>query len=97
MHENGINFLLVETNNNKLVGVITEEDLLDRVSSKSFDSTIKNNITKVKKVNYNEDYKKIISLMKKQNYLFVYEKNVFYGVINKTDILWYLKKKETNA
>ena len=97
MHENGINFLLVENNNNKLVGVITEEDLLDRVSSKSFNSTIKNNITKVKKVNYNEDYKKIINLMKKQNYLFVYEKNVFYGVINKTDILWYLRKKETNA
>ena len=26
-----------------------------------------------------------------------YKNNSFYGVINKTDILWYLKKKENNA
>ena len=33
----------------------------------------------------------------KEKYLFVYKNNSFYGVINKTDILWYLKKKENNA
>ena len=33
----------------------------------------------------------------KEKYLFVYKNKFFYGVINKTDILWYLKKKENNA
>ncbi len=97
MHENGTNFLLVENNRKKLMGVITEDSLLNKVSQSSFEDTIKNSITKVKKIDHNFDLIKAINIIKKKEYLFVYEKNDFYGVINKTDILWYLRKKELNA
>ncbi len=97
MHENGISFLLVETDKKKLAGIITENNLLEKVSTSSFKSSIKKNITKVKKVKHNLSFNKLVNLIKKENYLFVYDKNLFYGVINKTDVLWYLKKKEINA
>jgi cystathionine beta-synthase len=96
MHENNISFLLVETNKKKLVGVITEHNLLEKVSKGSFKDIIKGNITKVKKISLDFDLTKLVSLIKRENYLFVFDKNNFYGVINKTDVLWYLKKKENN-
>ena len=40
---------------------------------------------------------KFVLALKKEKYLFVYENNIFYGVINNTDVLWYLKKKENYA
>ena len=79
------------------MGIITESSLLEVVSRNSFKETVKNNITKVKKIDYQFDLKKIVNLTMKEKYLFVYKNNSFYGVINKTDILWYLKKKENNA
>ncbi|MAH88734.1 MAG: cystathionine beta-synthase [Pelagibacterales bacterium] len=97
MHENALNFILVESDKKKLLGIITEQNLLEEVSKTSFKSIIKNRITKVKKVDYQFSLKKIVSLIKKEKYLFVYESNSFYGVINKTDVLWYLKKKENNV
>ena len=97
MHENSINFLLVENDEKKIMGIITESSLLEVVSKNSFKETVKNNITKVKKIDYQFDLKKIVNLIMKEKYLFVYKNNSFYGVINKTDILWYLKKKENNA
>ena len=81
----------------KIMGIITESSLLEVVSRTSFKETVKNNITKVKKIDYQFDLKKIVKLIMKEKYLFVYKNNFFYGVINKTDILWYLKKKENNA
>ena len=97
MHENSINFLLVENDDKKIMGIITESSLLEVVSRKSFKETVKNNITKVKKIDYQFDLNKIVNLIMKEKYLFIYKNNSFYGVINKTDILWYLKKKENNA
>ena len=97
MHENGLNFLLVQADNKKILGVITESSLLNKVSKTSFKSKIKNIITKVRKVDCNYDLIKTVELIKKEEYLFIYENDNFYGVINKTDILWYLKKKENNA
>ena len=97
MHENSINFLLVENDEKKIMGIITESSILEIVSRNSFKETVKNNITKVKKIDYQFDLKKIVNLTMKEKYLFVYKNNSFYGVINKTDILWYLKKKENNA
>ena len=97
MHENSINFLLVENDKKKITGIITESSLLEVVSRTSFKETVKNNITKVKKIDYQFDLKKIVKLIMKEKYLFVYKNNFFYGVINKTDILWYLKKMENNA
>ena len=81
----------------KIMGIITESSLLEVVSKNSFKETVKNNITKVKKIDYQFDLKKIVNLIMKEKYLFVYKNNSFYVVINKTDILWYLKKKENNA
>ena len=97
MHENSINFLLVENDKKKIMGIITESSLLEVVSRTSFKETVKNNITKVKKIDYQFDLNKIVNLIMKEKYLFVYKNNFFHGVINKTDILWYLKKKENNA
>ena len=79
------------------MGIITESSLLEVVSRNSFKETVKNNITKVKKIDYEFDLKKIVNIIIKEKYLFVYKNNSFYGVLNKTDILWYLKKKENNA
>ena len=81
----------------KIMGIITESSLLEVVSKNSFKEKVKNNITKVKKIDYQFDLKKIVNLIMKEKYLFVYKNNFFHGVINKTDILWYLKKKENNA
>ena len=50
MHENSINFLLVENDKKKIMGIITESSLLEVVSRTSFKETVKNNITKVKKL-----------------------------------------------
>ena len=97
MHENSINFLLVENDEKKIMGIINESSLLEIVSRNSFKETVKNNITKVKKIDYQFDLNKIANLIMKEKYLFVYKNNFFHGVINKTDILWYLKKKENNA
>ena len=52
MHENSINFLLVENDEKKIMGIITESSLLEIVSRNSFKETVKNNITKVKKIDY---------------------------------------------
>ena len=58
MHENSINFLLVEYDKKKKMGIITESSLLEVVSRNSFKEIVKNNITKVKKVDYQFDLKK---------------------------------------
>ena len=79
------------------MGIITESSILEVVSRNSFKETVKNNITKVKKIDYQFNLKKLVNFIMKEKYLFVYKHNSFYGVINKTDILWYLKKKENNA
>jgi len=97
MHENTINFILVESDKKKILGIITENSLLEEVSKTSFKSSIKKSITKVKKIDYRFSLKKLVNLIKKEKYLFVYENNSFYGVINNTDVLWYLKKKENYA
>ena len=47
MHENSINFLLVENDEKKITGIVTESSLLEIVSRNSFKETVKNNITKV--------------------------------------------------
>ena len=97
MHENGLNFLLIEDNNKKIIDIIKENKLLEKVIHKSFQSSIKSHVTRVKKVDYKFDLKKIINLIKKEEYIFIFEKNTFYGVLNKTDLLWYLKKRENHA
>ncbi len=97
MHENGINFLLVEKNNNNVCGIITEKNLLKGVCENSFKSSISKYITKVKKISHKFNVKKLISLMQSEDFLFIYEDKNFYGVINKMDILWYLKRKESHA
>ena len=51
----------------------------------------------MKKIDYRFSLAKLVNLIKKEKYLFVYENDSFYGVINKTDVLWYLKKKENYA
>ena len=66
MHENSINFLLVENDKKKIMGIITESSLLDIVSRTSFKETVKNIITKVKKVDYQFELKKIVNLIKKK-------------------------------
>ena len=97
MHENTIDFILVESDKKKLLGIITEGSLLEEVSKTSFKSSIKKRIIKVQKIDYRFSLTKVVNLIKKNKYLFVYENNSFYGVINKTDVLWYLKKKENYA
>ena len=77
MHENSINFLLVENDEKKIMGIITESSLLEVVSRTSFKETVKNNITKVKKIDYQFDLKKIVNLIMKEKYLFVYKNNFF--------------------
>ena len=87
----------MESDKKKILGIITENSLLEEVSKTSFKSSIKKSITKVKKIDYRFSLKKLVKLIKKEKYLFVYENNSFYGVINNTDVLWYLKKKENYA
>jgi len=97
MHENSLNFVLVEKNNGEIVGIVTDKNLIEAVNKSSFDSSIKKNITKVKKVKHNQNFNSIIKKIMKDEYLLVYRDKEFYGILNITDVLWKIKKEGLNA
>ena len=97
MHENSLNFVLVEKNNGEIAGIVTDKNLIEVVNKSSFDSSIKKNITKVKKVQHNQNFNSIIKMIIKDEYLLVYKDKKFYGILNITDVLWKIKKEGLNA
>ena len=97
MHENNLNYILVENNDKNILGVVTDKNLIDAVTEYSFNTSIKNYITKVRKIEYDEDIKVVLRKIKKEEYLLIYKKKKFFGIINTIDVLWYLKRNKSDA
>ncbi len=93
MQENSLSFILVTDINKKIKGIINERSLLNGVIDKSFDEKVKFFIIKIKKIQYDESINKVLKLMKKEDHLLVYKKKSFIGILNKEDILSYIKMK----
>ena len=93
MQENSLSFILVTDINKNIKGIINERSLLNGVIDKSFDEKVKLFIIKIKKIQYDESINKILKLMKKEDHLLVYKKKSFIGILNKEDILSYIKMK----
>ena len=81
MHENSLNFVLVEKNNKEIVGIVTDKNLMEAVTKSSFDASIKKNITKVKKVQHNQSFNSIVKEIMEDGYLLVYNNKEFYGIL----------------
>ncbi len=94
MHENNTNFILVNNNKKEVIGIINDTRLLDVVTQKSFQENIGRYIIRLKKIQYNEGINKLTKLIRKYEYILVYKGNLCVGVVSKTDLLWYLKKRE---
>ena len=94
MQENGLNFILVQDSQKNIKGIINERSLLNGVMKKSFEDKVKFSVIKIKKIQYDEHITKIINFMKKEDHLLVYKKKHFVGILNKEDILSYIKLKK---
>ena len=97
MHENNINYVLVEKQNKEIVGIIKDSNLIDAVTKNSFEESVKEYVTKINKIQYDADINQLIKKIKKEDYLLVYKKDLFYGIVSHIDVLWYLKKEKVNA
>ncbi len=97
MHENNINYVLVEKQNKEVVGIIKDSNLIDAVTKNSFEESVKEYVTKINKIQYDTDINQLIKKIKKEDYLLVYKKDLFYGIVSRIDVLWYLKKEKANA
>ena len=93
MHENNLNFILVEKDNKDIAGIISDKNLIEAVKKSSFEVSIKKYITKVKKVQYSQSFNSIVNKIMEDEHLLVYNGNEFYGIINRIDVLWKLKKE----
>ena len=97
MHENNLNYILVENDDKNIVGIVTDKSLIDAVTENSFNTSISNYIIKVKKLQYSADIKALLRAIKKEEYLLLYKNKKFIGIINRIDVLWYLKKNKDYA
>ncbi len=94
MQENSLSFILITDSKKNVRGIINEKSLLNGVIEKSFDEKVKNFIIKIKKIQYDESIKKVCVLLQKEPHLFVYKKKNFFGILNREDILSYIKFKK---
>ena len=94
MHENNLNYILVENDNKEVVGIVNDVGLIEAVSKHSFSVSIKKYVKKVKKIKYDENIKTLLNRIKKEEYLLIYKKRNFLGIINRIDVLWYLKRNK---
>ena len=97
MQENGLNFILVTDKKQKIKGIINEKCLLNGVLKKSFEEKVKYFITKIRKIEYDTKIDKVINIMRKEDHLFVYKEKKFIGILNKEDILNYIKFNKNYA
>ncbi len=94
MHENNINHILVSNNKGSIIGIINDNLLLEAVVNKSFEEKVGQYIIKLRKIQYDESFKKLVKIVKKYDYILVYKKNQIVGIVNKIDLLWHIKRKE---
>ena len=97
MQENNLSYLLVVNDHERILGIINEHMLLKAVRLKSFDENVKSFITKVPKIQYDIKIDKVINKMLKENHLLVYKNKIFFGILNREDLLSYLKNNRFDA
>ena len=94
MHENNINYILVKNRKEMIIGIIDDKNLLDIVSSKSFDEKVEKAVIRLKKIQHNESIEKLTKIIKKNGHLLVFKKNTFFGIVSMLDLLWYIKREK---
>ena len=77
-----------------IIGIIDDKNLLDIVSSKSFDEKVEKAVIRLKKIQHNESIEKLTKIIKKNGHLLVFKKNTFFGIVSMLDLLWYIKREK---